>query len=245
MTTATNRNTRQTTRDMDKALNSKIFQDIYESRGWPSQESLSGSGSDHRNTERIIRELPELLGRIGVTSILDIPCGDFNWMRHVNLSGIQYIGADIVPKLVESNQERYGSPERQFLHLDLLTEDLPACDLIFCRDCLFHFSHNDVFRALNNLARSEAKYLLTTTFTYRSYPRNGNIRTGEWTPINLEMPPYLLPPPQTLLIEGSHESIIYGEGIEVPMFDRCLGLWLLSDVRNRLSELPESHTEAH
>lgn len=223
---------------MDKESTSKIFQDIYERHTWPSQESLSGSGSDHRNTERIIRELPELLGRIGVKSILDIPCGDFHWMRRVDLSGIQYIGADIVNDLVESNQKRYGSPNRQFLHLDLLTEDLPACDLVFCRDCLFHFSHADVFRALRNLVRSKAKYLLTTTFTYRTYPRNGNIRTGEWTPINLEMPPYQLPPPQTVLIEGSHECIVYGDGIAVPMFDRCLGLWSLSDIRQRLSNLP-------
>jgi SAM-dependent methyltransferase len=223
---------------MDKESTRKIFQDIYERHTWPSQESLSGSGSDHRNTERIIRELPELLGRIGVRSILDIPCGDFHWMQRVNLSGIQYIGADIVDDLVESNQKRYGSPNRQFLHLDLLTEDLPACDLVFCRDCLFHFSHADVFRALRNLVRSKAKYLLTTTFTYRTYPRNGNIRTGEWTPINLEMPPYQLPPPQTVLIEGSHECIVYGDGIEVPMFDRCLGLWKLSDIRQRLSDLP-------
>ncbi len=223
---------------MDKESTSKIFQDIYERHTWPSQESLSGSGSDHRNTERIIRELPELLGRIGVKSILDIPCGDFHWMQRVDLSGIQYIGADIVNDLVESNQKRYGSPNRQFLHLDLLTEDLPACDLVFCRDCLFHFSHADVFRALRNLVRSKAKYLLTTTFTYRTYPRNGNIRTGEWTPINLEMPPYQLPPPQTVLIEGSHECIVYGDGIAVPMFDRCLGLWNLSDIRQRLSDLP-------
>jgi len=223
---------------MSEESTSKIFQDIYERHTWPSQESLSGSGSDHRNTERIIRELPELLGRIGVKSILDIPCGDFHWMQRVDLSGIQYIGADIVNDLVKSNQKRYGSPNRQFLHLDLLTEDLPACDLVFCRDCLFHFSHTDVFRALRNLVRSKAKYLLTTTFTYRTYPRNGNIRTGEWTPINLEMPPYQLPPPQTVLIEGSHECIVYGDGIAVPMFDRCLGLWKLSDIRQRLSDLP-------
>jgi hypothetical protein len=35
-----------------------------------------------------------------VKSLLDIPCGDFHWMRRVNLQGLSYVGADIVRELI-------------------------------------------------------------------------------------------------------------------------------------------------
>ncbi|WP_175773485.1 class I SAM-dependent methyltransferase [Paraburkholderia phenazinium] len=213
-----------------------VFHKIYREQGWHSEESVSGWGSELKNTERVIRELPGLLHRFGIRSMLDVPCGDFNWMRHVDLSGIDYTGADIVPDLVAQNQATYASADRHFMQLDLLTDPLPERDLILCRDCLFHFSHADVFRALRCFAESSARYLLTTTFVYRTYPRNADIVTGQWTPINLEMAPYDLDAPLALLIEGSNESIMYGPEIGiVPMSDRCLGLWDMASVRARLA----------
>lgn len=220
---------------------SEIFGKIYRERGWHSGESVSGWGSELRNTERVIRELPGFLRRHGITSMLDAPCGDFNWMRHVDLSGIDYTGADIVPELVAANQTAYGGPGRRFQTLNLIEDRLPQADLILCRDCLFHFSHADVFRALENCAASGARYLLTTTFLYRTYPRNGDIQTGQWTPINLEMPPYELAPPIALLIEGSTEGIFYGEEVGVvPQSDRCLGLWHMDAVRDAVARRAES-----
>ena len=82
---------------------SDVFQKIYREQGWLSSESVSGWGSELRNTEQIIRELPGFLRRFGITSMLDVPCGDFNWMRFVDLDGIDYIGADIVPDLIAAN----------------------------------------------------------------------------------------------------------------------------------------------
>lgn len=213
-----------------------VFHKIYREQGWHSEESVSGWGSELRNTERVIRELPGLLHRFGVRSMLDVPCGDFNWMRHVDLTGIDYTGADIVPELVAANQAMYSAADRHFVQLDLLEDPLPDSDLILCRDCLFHFSHADVIRAFGQFVNTSARYLLTTTFIYRSYPRNADIVTGQWTPINLEMPPYDLDPPLALLIEGSNESIIYGPDIGVvPMSDRCLGLWDMASVRARVA----------
>jgi SAM-dependent methyltransferase len=213
----------------------RIFQKICDENVWPPEEGVSGWGSELVNVTQVIRELPGLLRRFGVRSILDVPCGDFNWMRHVDLTGIDYIGADIVPDLVAANRSAWAGPNRQFLKLDLLHDRLPEADLILCRDCLFHFSHADVFRALERIADTAARFLLTTTFTYRTYPRNADIETGQWTPINLEMAPYDLESPVALLIEGSHESIMYGANVgTIPMFDRCLGLWDMEAVRKSI-----------
>ncbi|KQX39417.1 class I SAM-dependent methyltransferase [Variovorax sp. Root434] len=218
-----------------------IFSNIFNTNTWGSMESVSGAGSELSNTAQIIRELPALLRELRVQTFLDMPCGDFNWMQHVDLEGIDYLGADIVDELVQRNNERFGRSGRRFGKLDLLSGDLPKVDLVLCRDCLFHFSHADVFRALHALAESRSQWLLTTTFTYRTLPRNGDIETGGWTPINLEMAPYHLPPPRRLIVEGNvTEAIIYPslEGSpRFPQTDRSLGLWLLDDVRETLARI--------
>lgn len=218
-----------------------IFSNIFTTNTWGSAESVSGAGSELSNTAQIIRELPALLHELRVQTFLDMPCGDFNWMQHANLEGIDYLGADIVADLVQRNNERFGRAGRRFEQLDLLSGGLPKVDLVLCRDCLFHFSHADVFRALHALVESGSKWLLTTTFTYRTLPRNQDIDTGGWTPINLEMAPYHLPPPRRLIIEGNvTEAIIYPslEGSpQLPQTDRCLGLWLLDDVRETLARI--------
>jgi hypothetical protein len=41
-----------------------------------------------------------LAAQLGVSSILDIPCGDFNWTQSVNFGSCRYFGADIVEDLV-------------------------------------------------------------------------------------------------------------------------------------------------
>src|SRR4051812_23723440 len=76
------------------------FTEIYRSNAWDGTDSVSGRGSDASQTARLVTELPGVLRDLRVTSLLDIPCGDFFWMKQVDLAGIQYTGADIVPELV-------------------------------------------------------------------------------------------------------------------------------------------------
>lgn len=219
----------------------EVFSGIFRSNTWGSTESVSGAGSELKNTAQLIRELPHLLRSLRIGTMLDAPCGDFNWMQHVDLEGIDYLGADIVETIVARNEQLHARPGRRFTKLDLLADALPRVDLILCRDCLFHFSHADVFRALHAFAASGSTWLLTTTFTYRALPRNGDIATGGWTALNLELPPFSFPPPRRLLIEGNvTEAIVYttAQGqYQFPQNDRCLGLWLLEDVHETLARI--------
>src|SRR4051812_27850000 len=64
-----------------------VFSDIYRNNSWGDAESVSGRGSTLARTEVIRRSLPGLLESVGARSLLDAPCGDFNWMRHVELAG--------------------------------------------------------------------------------------------------------------------------------------------------------------
>ena len=175
----------------------------------------SGPGSDLAATQVLRGELPDLLRSLSVRSMLDVPCGDFVWMRHVDLGSIRYIGADIIDEHVASHQKAFSSARRTFVALDLVTAKLPEVDLIFCRDCLPHFSYQLLWRALRNIKRARARYLLTTTFPEHS--TNKDIITGSWRPLNLCAPPFNFPPPLRLLNEGHRP----------PYADKSLGLWEL------------------
>lgn len=178
----------------------------------------SGAGSDLDTTRAIANALPSILERFSVRSMLDIPCGDFLWIRHVDLESVRYTGADIIETLILSHQELHGSANKSFRTLDIVTSDLPEVDLVFCRDCFVHFSHRLVKKAVNNIKRSQSRYLLTTTFPERS--TNAGIVTGNWQPLNLCAPPFNFPPPLHLLNEG-HAA---------PYEDKNLGLWRIQDL---------------
>jgi hypothetical protein len=72
--------------------------------------------------------------------------------------------------------------------------------LAHCRDCLIHFSFGDIVRAIKNIARSIAAYLLTTAFP--DHALNTDINTGEWQPLNLEAASLYFPPLQRVILEG-------------------------------------------
>ncbi len=199
-----------------------VFTQIYNTNRWGSTESVSGFGSEIKNTEALVPSLTHLLRELGIRTLLDLPCGDFNWMSRVDLDGVDYLGADIVEALVQRNQQTYGNlPNVRFEVLDLLTDELPRMDLILVRDCLVHFSNQNIMMALQNIRRSGCTYLLTTTFS--KLPQNKDIITGEWHPINLQLPPFLLPPPLLLLDEQS-------DGSGSPLRQKSLGLWRVQDI---------------
>jgi hypothetical protein len=206
-----------------------LFTNFFCENKWGGTESFSGQGSDLFQTAVIRRQLPALCRELKIRSMLDIPCGDFNWMQHVDLGTIAYTGADIVSELIAHNS-RYELPNTRFCNLNLLKHKLPKVDLIFCRDCLVHFSFRDAFAALHNVCESGSTYLLTTTFA--SDRRNQDIPTGSWHPLNLESLPFSFPPPIKLINEGCTQS-------SGAYSDKSLGLWNIADIGSRFTAHPK------
>jgi glycosyltransferase involved in cell wall biosynthesis len=198
-----------------------VFEEIYQKNVWGNSESHSGHGSSASATRFLRTALSQLLTDLGVKSMLDVPCGDFNWMRLLDLR-IDYFGADIVPQLIEANQRKYSRPGRAFGLLDVVKDPLPNADLVFSRDLLVHLSERDIRSALENIFDSGATYLVATTFTSRD--KNLDIPTGPWRPLNLQRPPFSFPPPIRLINERCEEE----GGLWA---DKCLGVWKISDLR--------------
>lgn len=196
----------------------QIFVTIFKKNFWRGSHSRSGAGSDLLQTRAIRKRLPQLVEELGIASLLDVPCGDLYWMSTVQLPVQCYVGVDIVEQLITLNRQKFGNEQRSFLVGDVRSDPLPRSDMVFCRDCFVHFSHADIERALSNIGATGARFLLTTTFTGRQ--ANSDIRTGLWRPINLEKPPFNLPPPLQIINEECTEGAgAYG--------DKSLGLWHL------------------
>lgn len=198
-----------------------VFRRIYDAGAWGSPESVSGPGSELVRTEDLRRELPALLTELGVEILLDAGCGDFHWLQAARLPVRRYIGVEVVPELRTEVERLHGGPGRLFVRADITRDPLPRADLVLCRDVLVHFPDEDVERALENLARTGARWLLATTF--RERPHNVPIDLGAWRTLNLEAAPFGLPPPARTLLD-------------IPLLDRELYL----DKRLALWELPLS-----
>ena len=83
-------------------------------------ESISGPGSTLQQT-RVLRErLPLLLTSLGVRTLIDAPCGDFNWMKHVEAGLDLYIGVDILTDVISEHQWRHRRGDRRFMRIDMV-----------------------------------------------------------------------------------------------------------------------------
>ncbi|MFC1841573.1 class I SAM-dependent methyltransferase [Candidatus Dependentiae bacterium] len=196
-----------------------IFTTIYKKHLWGGgNETVSGSGSLLKNTNNIRECIPHIIKRYNITSILDIPCGDFNWMKAVDLEGVQYIGADIVLDLINKNQSLYGDSNKIFFHLDATKDPLPKADMILCRDLFLHIPIKEVMNCVVNFKKSGAKYLLVNT--YLDETKNKDKETsGSWRHLNLQIEPFNFPEPIEAIKEGVHSN-----------YKKCLALWCLDDI---------------
>jgi len=173
-----------------------------------------------RETESVREELPILLKEFNIKTMIDAPCGDWNWMKNTDLSSLsKYIGLDIVEKIIEDNKQ-YSNEKIEFRNSNLIEDNLPKVDLILCRDCLVHLVYDDIFKALKNFRKSGSKYLLTTTFP--SFEKNQELIIAHiWRALNLEISPFLFEKSIHYIVEGN-----FGEEFQ----DKTLALWDISSL---------------
>jgi SAM-dependent methyltransferase len=205
---------------------SERFSAIYRNRVWVNNRSagsLSGLGSELENTKTIRQRLPRLLAEIGAKTVLDVGCGDFNWMSNVEL-GCAYIGIDIAPEVIALNKLNYDSPTRTFYGLDATRDRLPLADTVLCREVLFHLSFADIWAFIHNIRSSGALMLIATNDVVTGF--NSDIVSGDFRILNLAKSPFRFPRP-FLSIPDDEVSL-----------KRTLEVWRVSD----LPKCPKSLT---
>lgn len=207
------------------------FKEIYVRGLWvraEGQESLSGTGSSRTATAGLITSLMSGMSSLGCNSLLDVGCGDWNWMQHETLP-VDYVGVDVVESVIARNQT-FSGPRVRFAVCNAISQPLPSVDMALCREVLFHLSFADARSVLVNISRS-ARFLCATTDVDIRF--NSDIPTGDFRPLNLLIRPFGLPMPQALIPDRAVRP------------GRFLGVWSSAALSAALSRECKERPVAH
>src|SRR5229473_68950 len=152
------------------------FRRIHDTNLWGALASSSGLGSEIDATAMLRAELPRLLERIAVASLID--------------------------RLRARAAE--GEVRGEYHLADITRDPLPRCDAVLCRDALVHLSFANIERAVANFKASGAVWLIATTFP--EWQSNGDCEDGDWRALNFEIRPFSWGPPLELLNENCTEA---------------------------------------
>lgn len=200
----------------------RVFTEIYKNNLFGGAESVSGPGSSVRGAQSLLTEIPSLLREFGVRSLVDAPCGDFNWMQQIVYEELDYYGIDIVEELIANNTRRHSRRNVRFVCRDVTRESVPQADLILCRDLVVHLPWQDALQAFKRFKESGATFLLTTTHPNSGHNRNTRIM-GKWRPVNLQAHPFNFPQPTRIIEEDDRLDP-----------GKVLALWRLRDIQPRV-----------
>lgn len=219
-----------------------IFSNVYENwgfGGWP--ESRSGPGSTLEETASIRNAIRKLVTEKQIKTVVDIPCGDFNWMKEIVYGFEKYTGGDIVPDLIKANQ-KYANQIINFIEFDLTSdEELPEADLLIVRDVIGHLPLEQGRKAIQKILNSKCKYLLSTTWfhltdeEYYKTHTNVEVEPSRFYPVCLRSAPFNLPAPD-LYLEEIPRVENYDTGVR-----KGLGFWDLHAIRTGIKLSPPSN----
>jgi hypothetical protein len=215
-----------------------IFSQIYENYGFGSTESRSGPGSTLSETEILREKIKLIVKEKNIKSVTDIPCGDFNWMKEIVFNFESYVGGDIVENAIKLNNEKYSNSKIKFIDFDLINDIIPESDLLIVRDVIGHLPLDEGKKVIQNILKSNCKYLLSTTWAKKTKDgwtkcnfgdvdrENEGVSYGMFYPVNLMAEPFNLPEPEMFLEEN-----VYVDNFENGN-RKVLALWDLSKIKN-------------
>jgi hypothetical protein len=181
----------------------KVFTEVYRRHLWgEGQDKIpfcSGHGSDKEVAEPYVQGVKQFIDTHGITSVVDLGCGDFRVGSCLVRPRLFYHGVDIVKDLIYSNSKRYSSANIQFSCRDVINDELPISDLCLIRQVLQHLSNDQVARILERC--EQYPYVIVTE--HLPDP------TKPWTP-NLD------------IHHGSNTRVDRGSGLylDLPPFNR-------------------------
>lgn len=191
-----------------KTIRKEVFKSIYFSKHWVHSEkninkefvSISGPGSNlNKDGSNInILNLNKLIIKYYINSILDVPCGDFIWMKELLKKNpkIKYLGIDIVKDLIVKNLRNYQDENINFECADIFEKtklNIYNYDLLLCNDFFIHCSCEDIKNFLDKIKKSSFKYFVCDSHIYLK--KNKDIEIGKHRKINLLIEPFNLKNP--------------------------------------------------
>jgi 2-polyprenyl-3-methyl-5-hydroxy-6-metoxy-1,4-benzoquinol methylase len=140
-----------------------------------------------------------------VTSVVDAGCGDWEFSSAMDWTGIDYTGFDVVASVIADDQKKYGAPNIKFQTADIVRTQLPAADLMICKDVLQHLPTEDILAFLAQLPKYKDVLLTDTVDKSTLSGANGDVVPGNFRTLDLTKPPFNVPGLKVLTyFDGSH-----------------------------------------
>lgn len=150
----------------------------------------SGAGSDAFHTTPYRAFVDTFMRLNDVRTVVDIGCGDWQFSRLMNFEGIDYLGLDVVPELMTSNQQRFGGPGRRFAEMPDALDDVPGGDLLLMKDVLQHLPDATIADFAKQVVPRFRWALLTNSFEKLDTPRNTDTAIGGFRCLDLAAAPH-------------------------------------------------------
>ncbi len=188
-------------------LSEEIFTHIYDVGLWGKDQNgkgTSGGGSSFESAVEYIVFLNKFIKANDIKSIVEIGCGDWEVMSHVDLSNVNYMGFDVVKSVIDGLIEKYSSSNVRFAFADCINDSLPKADLLLCKDVLIHLTNKDVFKIIKKF--KDYKHVLVTTDVEASNLTscNRDIALGDWREVDLSAPPFNQAGKKILIYPATH-----------------------------------------
>ena len=164
----------------------QLFSRIYSGNEWLQG---SGEGSLPELTEDYRAFLSRFLREHEVRSVVDVGCGDWQFSRLMDWSGIEYLGIDAVSSVIEDNTRQFAKPGVRFQCQDVLDKPPPAADLLLLKDVLQHWPFTSISQVIPWL--SQYRYVLITNDDVTG--ENIDISMGGYRPLDVRKAPFELP----------------------------------------------------
>lgn len=163
-----------------------VFDNIYTTNSW-------GFGSGHGSLPSVTRVyrrfIEEFIINNSIGSVVDLGCGDWQFSKLIDWSNVRYLGLDIVPSIINTNQQKFGSKNVKFKLLSKPNDEIPKADLLLVKDVLQHLPNRNVHSFIKNTLPNY-KYSLITNCSKPRNTTNTNIKTGGFRPISLGAEPF-------------------------------------------------------
>ena len=159
------------------------FTDIYDKKKWGSKNGKGSSGSGSNcspDTKWYISLLMRHIEETESKSICDMGCGDWEFSKTIDWSGLHYTGIDCVKSVIDNNRLNYEKDNIKFIHGE--AGDIPkGYDLVILKDVIQHWTDEQIEEILPQIL-SNNKYV----FLGNGYKFGRDKSKNNWTERSLD-----------------------------------------------------------
>ena len=197
------------------------FVRVYQGSEWGKG---SGPGSSPSNTIEYRAFVSRFIEANNVCSVTDLGCGDWQFSSLMDWTGIDYLGLDAVPAIIETNRSRFAHSNVRF-DVSSSPADLPGGDLLLSKEVLQHLPNSVIADYLSAIER-KYRFALLTNSLRPARLANVDIEPGDFRPIHLQKPPFNATGAMVFTYFSLTDTFIWKNGV-----------FLLLGNRNTMSDL--------